>query len=199
MSGENEKGPRPLGERLLAAHTTALEMLADSVRRGSLMQDRIRDISEVEVGTTPSEVVYEENKLELHRYESLTDEQHEVPILIVYAMVNQPYILDLQPDRSVVRRLLEAGHDVYLLDWNEPSRLDQHLELADYIERYIGNSVDAIRDHRGAEAINILGYCQGARCRRCTRRSTPRRPRPRADGSAPVSRRDRWHSRTLGE
>ena len=115
----------------------------------------------VDVGTTPHEVVYEENKLQLKQYESLTDEQHEVPILITYALINKPYILDLQPDRSVVRTLLENGFDVYLIDWGEPSVLDRSLTLEDYVDRYIDNCVDVVRERSGQESINLLGYCMG--------------------------------------
>jgi len=115
------------------------------------------------VGQTPSEVVYTENKLELLHYESTVDpgERSDVPILTVYALINRPFILDLQPDRSVVRRLLEAGHEVYLIDWNEPSRLDRFLALEDYVDRYLDNCVDVVRERSGADAINLLGYCMG--------------------------------------
>jgi polyhydroxyalkanoate synthase len=143
------------------AQTEALEAAGDAVERSQLLPERLSEMANIEVGTTPSEVVYEENKLELLHYEPQTDEQHGVPVLITYALINKPFILDLQPDRSVVRRLLEAGHDVYLVDWNEPSRLDQHLTLSDYINRYIDNCVDVVRERSGQDSINILGYCMG--------------------------------------
>ena len=138
-----------------------LESAVESVDKGAVAGEQLDRIESVEVGKTPSEVVYEENKLELLHYESLTDEQHKTPILIVYALINKPFILDLQPDRSVVRRLLEAGHDVYLIDWNEPSRLDQHLTIDDYVNRYVDNCVDVVRERSGVDRINILGYCMG--------------------------------------
>ena len=138
-----------------------LDSSVESVERASIASEQAERIENVEVGQTPSEVVYEENKLELLHYESEVDEPHGTPILIVYALINKPFILDLQPGRSVVRRLLEAGHDVYLIDWNEPSRLDQHLTLDDYVNRYIDNCVDVVRERSGADKINILGYCMG--------------------------------------
>jgi polyhydroxyalkanoate synthase len=141
--------------------TTTMETMADATRRASMLPDRMEEIENIDVGQTPAEVVYEENKLELLHYESMTEEQNEVPILIVYALINKPYILDLQPDRSVVRRLLKAGHDVYLIDWNEPSRMDQHLTLSDYINRYMYNCVTEVQDRSGQDEINILGYCMG--------------------------------------
>jgi polyhydroxyalkanoate synthase len=136
-------------------------MLTDTARATSVLGTRLTDASSVEVGQTPSEVVYTENKLELHQYESLTDGQHDVPILVVYALINRPFILDLQRDRSVVRRLLEAGHDVYLIDWGDPSLLDSALGLDDYVNRYIDDCVDIVRERAGVEAINLLGYCMG--------------------------------------
>ena len=88
-----------------------LDSTVESVERASIASEQAERIENVEVGQTPSEVVYEENKLELLHYESEVDEPHGTPILIVYALINKPFILDLQPDRSVVRRLLDAGHD----------------------------------------------------------------------------------------
>jgi polyhydroxyalkanoate synthase len=146
---------------VLDAQTEAMENLAEATEKGAIAPERAVEMETIEVGQTPAEVVYEENKLELLRYESQTDEQNEVPILIVYALINKPYILDLQPDRSVIRRLLDAGHDVYMIDWNEPSRLDQSLGLYDYVERYIDNCVDVVAERSGQDNINLLGYCMG--------------------------------------
>ena len=145
----------------LDAHTNTLDAVVDATERAQIAPERAEEIENIDVGMTPSEVVYEENKLELLHYESQTEEQNEVPILIVYALINKPFILDLQPDRSVVRRLLEAGHDVYMIDWNEPSRLDQHLGLHDYVNRYVDNCVDVVRERSGQDKINLLGYCMG--------------------------------------
>ena len=145
-----------------------LDAMTESAEKSEVLEDRMETLETVEVGQTPSEVVYTENKLELLHYkpedagiEVAEEDKEAVPILIIYALINRPYILDLQPDRSVVRRLLEAGHDVYMIDWNEPTRLDQHLTLDDYVNRYIENCVDEVRDRSGQDSINILGYCMG--------------------------------------
>jgi len=137
------------------------ESAAEVVKKSGAAPDANETISEVDVGQTPHEVVYEENKLQLYHYESQTEEQHDVPILIVYALINRPYILDLQPDRSVVRTLLENGFDVYLIDWDEPSQLDRSLQLHDYVDRYVDNCVDVVRERSGQDSINLLGYCMG--------------------------------------
>ncbi len=138
-----------------------LESTVKTVQKSTIADEQLERIERVDVGETPSEVVYEENKLELLHYEPLTDEQHRTPILVAFALINKPFILDLQPDRSVVRRLLEAGHDVYLIDWNEPSRLDRHLTIDDYVNRYIDSCVDVARERSGVDRINLLGYCMG--------------------------------------
>jgi polyhydroxyalkanoate synthase len=163
-----DSDPDPVNPLALAldAQRTVLETLTQATETSDDLPDALETVESVDVGQTPSEVVYEENKLELLHYRPEEvgiepEETHETPILVVYALINRPYILDLQPDRSVVRRLLEGGHDVYLIDWNEPSRLDQHLTLDDYVSRYIDNCVDVVRERSGKDAINVLGYCMG--------------------------------------
>jgi len=153
-------GWTPFGA-LCAIQRRTLETAAEVARTARLADDRLADAASVDVGATPSEVVYTENKLELHRYEPTTTDQHDVPILVVYALINRPSVLDLQRDRSVVRQLLDAGHDVYLVDWNEPSLLDGSLTLDDYVNRYLDNCVDRVRERTDVDAVNVLGYCMG--------------------------------------
>jgi len=146
----------------------SIEAMTESVQKAEVAPERAGPLAKIDVGQTPSEVVYTENKLELLHYkpeeagiEVPEEERSDVPVLVVYALINKPYILDLQPERSVVRRLLEAGHDVYLIDWNEPSQLDQFLTLDDYVNRYMDNCVDEVRERSGKDKINVLGYCMG--------------------------------------
>ena len=145
----------------LDAQTETVEQFANAVENSEALPENLGEMATVEVGQTPAEVIYEENKLELLHYESMTEEQHDVPVLVVWSLINRPYILDLQPDRSVIRRLLEAGHDVYMIDWNEPSRFDQTLGISDYVNRYIDNCVDAVLAESGAASVNLVGYCLG--------------------------------------
>jgi polyhydroxyalkanoate synthase len=82
-------------------------------------------------------------------------------LLIVYALVNRPYMTDIQEDRSTIKGLLANGQDVYLIDWGYPDQADRALTLDDYINGYIDRCVDVIRKQHGLEKINILGICQG--------------------------------------
>lgn len=113
------------------------------------------------VGTTPSEVVYTEDKMKLIHYIPTTREQYKIPILVVYALVNRYYILDLQPDKSVIKKLLNDGFDIYIIDWGYPSGSDRHLTIDDYVNDYINNSIDNIKKRHNIDKVTLLGVCQG--------------------------------------
>jgi poly[(R)-3-hydroxyalkanoate] polymerase subunit PhaC len=97
----------------------------------------------------------------LYRFKPMVDKLNPVPVLIVYALVNRPYMADLQKDRSLVRGLLSGGLDVYLIDWGYPDSADRFLTLNDYINGYIDRCVDVICTRHKLDQINILGICQG--------------------------------------
>lgn len=114
----------------------------------------------IEVGQTERTAVHREHGHTLYRY-APAQRAYRTPVVIAYALVNRPYVLDLQPDRSVVRRLLEAGFPVYLIDWGEPGRLDASLGLADYVTRYLDDCVDAALADASSPDCHLLGYCMG--------------------------------------
>ena len=87
--------------------------------------------------------------------------QIKVPLLITYALVNRQYMMDLQPDRSVIKSFLDAGLDVYIIDWGYPTAEDMYLTLDDHINWYMDECVDYIRKETKKDKINILGVCQG--------------------------------------
>lgn len=123
--------------------------------------NNLADLDKIEVGTAPKELVYEEDKLKLYHYQPEGKVTCSVPVLIVYALVNRQYMLDLQPDRSMVRNLLRAGIDLYIIDWGYPTKSDMYLSLEDYITGYMDTCVDVIRKKTGKEKINLMGICQG--------------------------------------
>jgi hypothetical protein len=124
-------------------------------------------------GATPHEVVFTKGTLRLLRYRRATPAIYTEPLLICYALVNRPYILDLQPDKSVVRQYLARGFDVYLIDWGAPTDADRELGLEDYVCGYLKVALDFIRSAHACEKLNLLGYCMGGRCPPCSRQSTP--------------------------
>jgi len=123
----------------------------------------LREMEEISSGVSPTEVVYEEDKLKLRHYLPLEGKKptNKTPLLIVYALVNRPYMTDIQEDRSTIIGLMEAGQDIYLVDWGYPDKADRFLTLDDYINGYLDRCVDAICERHGIKKINILGICQG--------------------------------------
>jgi len=115
----------------------------------------------VRVGVTPHDVVYEEGTLKLLRYRSEQPIDWVEPVLISFALVNRPYILDLQNNRSVVRQLLDQGFDVYLIDWGVPNEDDHTLRLEDYVCRLMKNVVEFVCQHSESPQVTLLGYCMG--------------------------------------
>lgn len=124
-------------------------------RRAARFVEQLPRLTGVDVGVTESRTVHAENKLELRHYGG-----EGSPLIVVYALVNRPYVLDLSAERSVVRAL-RSGSDVYLVDWGDPSPLDASLSLSDYVARYLDDCVDAVRDRTGAAQVDLLGYCMG--------------------------------------
>src|SRR4028119_1939484 len=91
------------------------ELTQKLVKGGELFR-HLRE-EDIQIGVTPKEEVYREDKVLLYRFVSKVEHSLNIPILIVYALVNRPYIVDLQEGRSLVANLLELGLDVYLIDW----------------------------------------------------------------------------------
>ena len=113
------------------------------------------------VGTTPRQVVLRDGTHELLHYTRATPATQAEPILFCYALVNRPYILDLESDRSVVRQYLDQGFDVYLIDWGSPSYADRSLTLEHYVCEFLQTTVDFIRHEHDQRSPHLLGYCMG--------------------------------------
>jgi polyhydroxyalkanoate synthase len=117
------------------------------------------------------------DKTVLWRYAPLAPSAGLPPLVICYALVNRPYMMDLQPDRSLIRGLLARGLDVYLVDWGYPDRADRGLTLDDYVNRYLGACIDHVRRAHDVPAINLLGVCQGGTLAICHAALHPQRVR----------------------
>jgi len=116
---------------------------------------------DVQVGSTPFDVVYTEDSLRLLRYRRDTPAAHAEPVLLCYALVNRPYIVDLQPDRSVIRQFLARGFDIYLIDWGVPSAADRSMTLHDYIDGLMKNCIDVVIRKATTPNLHLVGYCMG--------------------------------------
>lgn len=141
--------------------TTIIKEMADLSQKVLKSYETLKEVKAVEIATTPKTAVYSEDKLTLYRYNRDTEPTFKTPVIIVYALVNTYKMLDIQPDRSYIKNLLNAGLDIYLIDWGYPTKNDRFLTMDDYINGYINNCVDFIRKKNRLEKINILSICQG--------------------------------------
>lgn len=117
--------------------------------------------AEPEVAPTPKEIVWTRNKTKLYRYISDQPKKHKIPLLMVYALINKPYVLDLTKGGSLIEYLVNQGFDVYLLDWGTPGFEDRNMKLDDFILDYIPRAVKKVMRKSNVEEVSILGYCMG--------------------------------------
>ena len=116
-----------------------------------------------ELGLTPYEIVYEEDRVKLKHYSRNENAENKLktPLLVVYALINRETMLDLQPDRSVVKTFLQEGIDLYMVDWGYPKPKDRFLTIDDHVNGYMNNIIDFIRDRHQVPKINLMGICMG--------------------------------------
>ncbi|GAB1595945.1 class III poly(R)-hydroxyalkanoic acid synthase subunit PhaC [Lysobacter claricitrinus] len=164
----------PMNIGLDALAREALQTQA-RLRKG---METLSTLDPVDIGASEREEVWRDGKVAVYRFrrDGVTPTE-TVPLLIAYALVNRPYMVDLQSDKSIVRGLLERGQDVYIIDWGYPDRSDRFQTLEDYIQRYLGGAVDHLRKAHGVDAINLLGICQGGAFSLCYAALNPRKVR----------------------
>jgi polyhydroxyalkanoate synthase len=150
------------------------EMLEFGRRLGATLTG-LGSAAHAQAGCSAKQRVWGEDKVVLYRYEPLTRPAGVAPILICYALVNRPYMMDLQADRSLIRGFLNAGLDVYLIDWGYPDGADRLNDLDDYINGYLHRCVQHVLDSHQIAGVNLLGVCQGGTFSLCYTALHPQR------------------------
>ena len=117
--------------------------------------------AKADTGQTPKEVIWTKNKAKLYHYQPATPVTYPVPILLVYALINRPYVLDLMPGNSLVEFLVGKGFNVYMLDWGTPGDEDKNLSFDNYVLDYIPQAVKKMLRNAHAGEFTLLGYCMG--------------------------------------
>jgi polyhydroxyalkanoate synthase len=120
----------------------------------------VRGSSRPRVGATPKDTVWERDKAQLWRYRG-GRVRYNPPLLIVHSLVSRSYILDLRPGNSAVEFLVDAGFDVFMLDWGVPDELDANNSFATYVDEYLPRAVEAVRQETGCDEVTMAGYCLG--------------------------------------
>ncbi|MFS2002073.1 class I poly(R)-hydroxyalkanoic acid synthase [Duganella sp. CT11-25] len=136
-------------------------MLAD-MNKGHIS---LSDESAFEVGrnlaTTPGTVVYECPLFQLIQYTPVTATVHQRPLLMVPPCINKFYILDLQPENSLVRYAVEQGNTVFMISWSNPDKSLAGTTWDDYVEKGVINAIRVVQDISGQDKMNMFGFCVG--------------------------------------
>lgn len=148
-------------QRLEESTESLPQGLKESYKRLKRTADILIKDGDPLVGQSPKEVIWTKNKSKLYHYIPTTKKVKKTPILLVYALINKPYILDLTKGNSFVEYLVNEGFDVYLLDWGTFGHEDRHLKFDDIVYDYIANAVKRVLRFSGASELSILGYCMG--------------------------------------
>ena len=155
------------------AQKKAIDTQGESIAKGvqNLMHDMqqghvsMTDESLFEVGknvaTTEGAVVYENEFFQLIEYKPLTTKVYEKPFLLVPPCINKFYILDLQPENSLIRYAVSQGHRTFVVSWRNPDESMAQKTWDDYIEQAAIQAIHTVQEITGAPKINALGFCVG--------------------------------------
>jgi polyhydroxyalkanoate synthase subunit PhaC len=138
-----------------------LEEIQEGYRKLQKARSTLYTASNVEVGETPNEVLVETRSYRLLHYQQMVSKTAKTPILVVYALINRSYVLDLQHDKSWIRSLLSQGFDVYLIDWKAPTMADKYVSFDDYVNCFIDDCVEVLLKKNKVDKLTLHGYCMG--------------------------------------
>src|ERR1051325_8666580 len=132
------------------------------------MDDKFRKLTNVlttkaAIAQTPKQAIWTLNKATLYRYVPVVPEEkrHRVPLLLVFALMNRPHILDLRPGHSFVEFLIPRGYGIYLLEWSATGIQDKDLTCGDYTLEYMPRAIRKLKTVSGSSEFSLLGWCIG--------------------------------------
>jgi len=108
-------------------------------------------LTDAKIAQTPKKLIWTLNKAKLFRYEPVApeDKRRRIPLLMVFAIMNRPHVLDLRPGHSFTEYMLKFGYDLYLLDWGTPGPEDSALKFDDYALEYLPRVTRKIKSSPG--------------------------------------------------
>lgn len=113
------------------------------------------------LGATPKDLLIQRGTMNLYHYRARSDEVYRVPLLLVMATTNRGYIFDMAPGQSLVEYLLDAGFDVFMLDWTPPRSDERHLGIEHYVLDFIPSAIARVQRETGEKDFTVVGYCFG--------------------------------------
>ncbi|MDB5964520.1 MAG: phaC [Polaromonas sp.] len=153
-----QKAVESKGESIAQGLTNLLHDLKQG--HVSMTDERVFEVGK-NVATTEGAVVFENEFFQLLEYKPLTAKVYERPFLLVPPCINKFYILDLQPDNSLIRYAVSQGHRTFVVSWRNPDESMAETSWDDYIEHAAIKAMDVVQDITGAKQINTLGFCVG--------------------------------------
>jgi polyhydroxyalkanoate synthase len=150
---------------MISTSTSPLELQTELQRIDEQFRTLVKVTStSYPVAQTPKEAVWTLNKATLWRYVPVVppEKRHPVPLLLVFALMNRPSILDLRPGNSFVEYMVRQGYDLYLLDWGIPGPEDKDLKFDDYVLEYMPRAIRKMKAISGSDEFSMLGWCIGA-------------------------------------
>jgi len=151
---------------LLESHGESLRQgvmnLLSDLRRGKISQsDESRFVVGKNLASTEGAVIFENELMQLIQYKPRTESVFERPLLMVPPCINKYYILDLQPESSLVAHALECGHQVYMISWRNPDTTLAAKTWDDYMTDGVLAAIEVVKAVSGREQINTFGFCIG--------------------------------------
>jgi polyhydroxyalkanoate synthase len=129
------------------------------------LQIKNNDSSKFNVGEniaiSEGKIVYQNKLIQLIHYKPLRAENYSVPMLIISPFINKYYVMDMQPENSLVKWLLEQGHNVFMISWTNPNESLKEHDFSDYMLDGPLSALDYLSNSLGIEQVNALGYCIG--------------------------------------
>jgi|SRR5579884_3176348 len=144
----------------------ACAVLPDELQRAG---ERLRRLTRVlttraPIAQSPRELVWALNKARLYRYAPVLppEQRHPVPLILIFAIMNRPSILDLRPGNSFIEFMVNRGYDIFLLDWGCPGLEDKNLGFDDYVLDYMTRAIRKMKSVSGCSEFSMMGWCIGA-------------------------------------
>ena len=154
--------PQVIHETIASGGQNLVKGMQNLIRDINAGEIKITDTSAFEVGKnlaiTPGQVVYRNELIELIQYAPTTEQVHEIPLLFVPPWVNKYYILDLQPQNSFIRFMVEQGFTAFVISWKNPDSSMEHISFEDYVSLGPVAALEVIKEITGSPKVNTAGY-----------------------------------------
>ncbi len=155
--------PQVIQETFSSGGQNLVKGMQNLLRDISAGEVKITDTSAFEVGRnlaiTPGQVVYRNELIELIQYTPMTEQAYNIPLLFAPPWINKYYILDLRPQNSLVKFLVERGFTVFVISWKNPDASMERLDFEDYVSLGPVAALDVVKEITGSPKVNLVGYC----------------------------------------